>query len=136
MTILKGRNSLHRVLDAEDDSRRFREERAEGRSSESLFSPLIRYAVRIHGRSSGSFLPSTFPRNKMFRKGKRSPDVTKTVLKKLAKMGDKDKETPSDFARYLRFLDARVLDRGLSGLRSGSPEGSWGMTTAQQGGDV
>ncbi|KAH0808394.1 hypothetical protein GEV33_014397 [Tenebrio molitor] len=66
---MKGRNSLHRVLDVEDDSRSFLEERAEGKSSESLFSPLIRYAVRIHGKSSGSFFLSTLPRNEMFRKG-------------------------------------------------------------------
>jgi hypothetical protein len=62
--------------------------------------------------------------------------ITKAVLKKLAKIADEDKATPSDLVRKLRFLDAGVLDRGLSGVRSGSPEESWGMTTAQQGGDV
>jgi hypothetical protein len=66
---MKGKILKSRFLDAEDDSRSFLEERAEGKSSESLFSPLIRYAVRIYGKSSGSFFPSTLPRNEMFRKG-------------------------------------------------------------------
>jgi hypothetical protein len=35
----------------------------------------------------------------------------------------------------IRFLDFGILGQGLSGVRFCSLVGSWGMTTAEQGGE-
>jgi hypothetical protein len=51
-----------------------------------LLPPLVYHAVRILGKSSGSFLPSTLPRNRRKLVGV-SPGVKKMIMK-----SDKDKK--------------------------------------------
>ncbi|KAH0814639.1 hypothetical protein GEV33_008152 [Tenebrio molitor] len=68
----------------------FPEESAEGRSSESLFSPLSLYAVRIHGRSSGSFLPSNLPRKRNSQKEKRAQEFHGSL-----RMGSSTEDCPT-----------------------------------------